>query len=240
MVEWLKKHWKLITVFAVGIPVLYWLYKTYQANSTVSVDQAATDPNIQDNSYSQGYALASIGGGGGPVSSTQATTSSPAQSTPQSSNTAQITAAQSANGITPGETMDEAIAASYAGYAASNNASQAIATPTTAPQSYPIYTGPPAPAPPPTTVSSMLFGSGGGSNDTAPTPVMGQAPNPPAADPGGIYTGVIPTPGTGYVPSVPVPINTGQLSHISDGGISDHHELAKTPTNVEMSSLGGR
>src|SRR5580658_5961643 len=66
--EWLKKHWEILAAIAVGIPVLYWLYQTYQSDSAANA-QAAQSTALQNQeqtdeaAYAQQVALANLGSG---------------------------------------------------------------------------------------------------------------------------------------------------------------------------------
>jgi hypothetical protein len=88
--NWLKKHWKLLTVFAVGIPVVYWLWQKYQTSSQGSSQAQNTTPT-DSTQYATQFAVGGLGGSGSggysgavdssPVSSAPAPVSSTAPNT---------------------------------------------------------------------------------------------------------------------------------------------------------------
>lgn len=212
--EWLKKHWEILVASAAGILVLYWLYKTYQANQAASA-QATQDATANADALASAQQLANAdyggyysGSGGGSYSGS---TIAPPQTTQPvvSQPVAQVQPVNSApvygqDFMTPPANQNPDYSYSQNPSVANNpnpiyapGSPQAIALGySTAPITSPF-----------TAAISAILGSGGGSNDTAPVAVQATVPD---------------------------------LSHISNGTIPSHTTLVKSPTNTELASLGGR
>lgn len=212
--EWLKKHWEIIAAIAIGIPLLYWLYQTYQANqeqaaqaatdATANADAAASADQLQ---VAYGGYYSGSGGGSGSVNEIQnQPTTSPSITTQP--------VAQVQPSINYGTDLVAPPANQNPDYSYSQNPSvpnnpNPIYAPGS-PQAIALGYSP-APATTPSSVMGTFFGTGGGNNDTAPVSVQ---------------------------PTVP---DQSILTHVSSGVIPEHGTaLPKTPSPVDLASLGGR
>lgn len=209
MVEWLKKHWEILAAIAVGIPVLYWLYTTYQSDAvTASTDTTLQDAeNAAQTSYAQEIALGNVdsgyGGGSSGGGSTQGNTIS-TSTTPVAPLPLPVNSGGSIAGFVPNPPSDQ-----NPDYSFSQD-------PSVANNPNPIYASGSTQAialgySPISSAVTTLLGSGGGGNDSAPVGVQGTTGLTQIND--NIYNGTIPEHGTA---------------------------IPKTPTPVELASLGGR
>lgn len=216
--EWLKKHWELIAAIAVGIPVLYWLYQTYQSDQAANATDAQTT-DLQDQeqadeaAYAQSVAVGNLQGGSSSGSSTPGNAvsnvapvinSNPVvQSDPAYTQPAGTTGFYSPTSTVASPILDELSSSDQASglggidigayeQAIANSGNEPAVGSANTPSASPV---------------STLFGSGGSGNDTAPAPV---------------YAGIVNT-------------------QSNDGTIPEHGTaIAKTPTPVELASIGGR
>jgi hypothetical protein len=213
--EWLKKHWEILAAIAVGIPVFYWLYQTYQSNSAANA-QAAQSTALQNEeqadeaAYAQQVALAQLGSdsSGGSTGSSVSTQGNVTTSTP-------VTSSASTSVASPVDVSSDPVASSGVDptllapppnqnpdYSYSQNSSVTNNPnpiyPAGSPQAIALGYSPSGVADQsqPSTIS-VLLGSGGGNNDTAPVAV--QAVTPDLSD------GSIPVHGTA-LPASPTPV----------------------------------
>jgi hypothetical protein len=209
--EWLKKHWEILAAIAVGIPVLYWLYQTYQSNSAANA-QAAQSTALQNEeqadeaAYAQQVALAQLGSdsSGGATGSGSSTQGNVVTSSPSTSTASPVVAVSSdpvaSSGVDP--TLLAPPPNQNPDYSYSQNSSVANNPnpiyPAGSPQAIALGYSPSGVADQnqPSTIS-VLLGSGGGNNDTAPVAVHAVMPD--------LSDGSIPVHGTA-LPASPTPV----------------------------------
>jgi hypothetical protein len=220
--EWLKKHWEIIAASVAGIFLLYWLYKTYQAKAANSA-QAAQDASLQNAeqqataNYAQQVALSNLTGGygGGGGSGTgggpiQSTQSVAGQNQPVTNSPATSDIGQISGGGYL--SVADAIAALPADH--QNGDYSFSQNPSVVNNPNTIY----APGSP----QAIALGYSSSPVSSAVSTLLGFG-------------------GSNDTAPVAVVANVPDLTHVSSGAIPEHGTaIAKTPTNLELASLGGR
>src|SRR5580698_2377568 len=215
--EWLKKHWGILAAIAVGIPLVYWLYQTYQSNQVNAAQNASADAQAnelaQDEAdYQQQTALANLTGGG--VGSSGGSTSSPSVSTstistPVSSTPNLSQAPISLSSTTPTASQSTGVSASNSSYTIpQGDVGAGLVLPTPDAGNTPQYAGFDVASP--GSYLSQLDSEYGMTITTSNFPVAGSDTSTPPSSPtllstlfGGATTAGIGTSGTGDQPITP-------------------------------------